>query len=481
VVSGIRMALLSGSARVLLILAAVLAPAGCNRQNKADHNNQAATALDVHAAPRGLPTLAPMLARIAPAVVNISVQGTVRVQIPPGRIPRLGGYSGPSQRPRTERFLAVGSGIIIDAARGYVVTNNHVVKNAQRIQVSLSDRRERQATLVGVDPQSDIAVLKLDADNLKGIPLGTSGGLKVGDYVVAIGDPYGIGQTTTFGIVSALGRTDLGIDNYEDFIQTDASINPGNSGGALVNMAGQLIGMNTAIFSGSGGNVGVGFAIPVDMIRTIARELIRSGRVSRGSLGVTVQNLTPALARAFDSRISSGALVSEVKSHSPAATAGFRSGDVITRMNGITIASSNDLRTRVADETPGTSVHLGFLRDGSMHTATVRLVALEHFMAPANAPAASAISDPLAGVKTGAIPPRNPAHGKVAGVYVTAVAPYSNAATAGLQQGDIIRDADRRPVASPADLQNILRAHPVGRPLLLRVTHDNEVVFLAVG
>jgi Do/DeqQ family serine protease len=471
---------LAGCAGALLILASLLAPAGCNRQNKAEQDRQPATALSVHATPKGLPTLAPMLARVSPAVVNISVQGTIQVQNPPGQNPRPGQFFGLSQKPHTERFQAVGSGVIIDAVQGYVVTNNHVVKNAQRIQLTLSDRRERQAKLVGADPQSDIAILKLDADSLKDIPLGTSSDLRVGDYVIAIGDPYGIGQTTTFGIVSALGRTDLGIENYEDFIQTDASINPGNSGGALVNMAGQLVGMNTAIYSGSGGSVGVGFAIPVDMVRTIARELIQSGKVSRGSLGVTVQDLTPELARAIDSRISAGALVSQVKPDSPGAKAGIKYGDVIMRMNDIVIVSSNDLRNRVAEEPPGTSVRLAFLRDGRGQAATVRLVALEHFVAPASAPGASTISGPLAGVKTGAIPPKSPEHGKVTGVYVADVAPYSNAATAGLRQGDIILDADRKPVASPTDLKNALKAHPAGRPLLLRVARNDAVAFLAL-
>ena len=468
--------------RPFLILAAILAPSGCNRQNSAERDRQAAMdPLAAHAAPKGLPTLAPLLARVEPAVVNIAVQGTIQVRNPPNRNSHLSRYNSNSQKLHTERFTSVGSGVIIDAAQGYVVTNNHVVKNGQRIQVSLGDGRQRQAKLVGTDPQSDIAILKVDSDDLKAISLGTSRGLKVGDYVIAIGDPYGIGQTTTFGIVSALGRTDLGIEKYEDFIQTDAAINPGNSGGALINMAGQLVGMNTAIYSGSGGSVGVGFAIPVDMIRMIARELIRSGKVSRGSLGVTVQDLTPALARAFNSRISAGALISEVKPHSPGAAAGFKSGDVITSLNDITIASSNELRIRVADEPPGSSVRLAFLRDGSEKTATVRLAALEHFAASAKAAGAPTIITPLAGVKTGAIPPNQTEHGTIAGVYVADVAPYSNAATAGLQEGDIILDADTKPVASAAQLQNVVKAHTASRPLLLRITRDKSILFLAIG
>jgi Do/DeqQ family serine protease len=478
-----RMTSLLGRARVLLVFAAVLALAGCNRQNKAEQERQVA-ALGAHPTPKGLPTLAPMLAKVSPAVVNISVVGTRPVQNPLFQNPRFHKSFGPSQKSQTEHFWAIGSGVIIDAAHGYVVTNNHVVENAQRIQVTLSDRRQREVKLVGTDPQSDIAILKINAGDLKGIPFGTSKDLQVGDYVAAIGDPFGIGQTATLGIVSALGRTDLGLDSYEDFIQTDAAINPGNSGGALVNTAGQLVGMNTAIFSESGDNVGVGFAIPVDMIRTIAGELIRSGKVSRGSLGVVIQDLTPAIARAMGSNISAGALVSQVKPSSPAAKAGTKSEDVITRMNGIVIASSNDLRNAISQEPPGAVVHLALLRNDRELTASVKLVASqEAAMTQSNAPGPQANSGGglLSGAKTGAIPPGNPNHGKVNGVYLTGVAPKSIAAAAGLRQGDIILDADRKPVATIADFDNVVKVHPAGRPLLLRISRGSAFLFLALG
>lgn len=471
---------LSRSVRLLLIVAAVLAPAGCNRQNRAEQDRQLAAALSAHATPRGLPTLAPMLAKVSPAVVNISVEGTIEVQNPLSQDPFFRRFFGLSQGSEKEHFNAVGSGVIIDAREGYLVTNNHLVKNAQAIQVTLSDRRQREAKLVGADPQSDIAILRIDASGLKGVPLGTSKDLKVGDYVVAIGDPFGIGQTATFGIVSALGRTNLGIENYEDFIQTDAAVNPGNSGGALVNMAGQLVGMNTAILSRSGGNAGVAFAIPVDMIRMIARELIEAGRVSRGSLGVVIQDLTPAIARAIGSKISAGALVSQVKPQSPAAKAGIQSGDVITRMNSIAIASGSDLRNAVGEEPPGTIVHLGFLRDGREQATAVRLAALDRPAPPPNAPDPPAAEGPLAGVKTGTIPPESAEHVR-AGVYVADVSPDSAAAAAGLHQGDIILDADRKPVTTPADLAQIARANPAGRPLLLRIARANAILFVALG
>ncbi|HEY6578329.1 MAG TPA: DegQ family serine endoprotease [Rhizomicrobium sp.] len=467
-------------ARVAAVMLLSLASASCGRQN--DHDRQVGAALRAHAPPDDLPTLAPMLAKVSPAVVNISVQGTIQVaENPAFQDPLFRQFFGIPEQPQTERFQAVGSGVIIDAARGLIVTNNHVVKNAQEIQVTLKDRRQRSAKLIGADPQTDIAVLQIPADNLKDLPLGASKDLRVGDYVVAIGDPFGIGQTATFGIVSALGRTGLGIENYEDFIQTDASINPGNSGGALVNMAGQLIGMNTAILSRSGGNVGVGFAIPVDMVRTIARELIESGKISRGALGVSIQDLTPGLARAMGMKISAGALVSQVQPNSPAAKAGIKSGDVVTQLNGASIASGADLRNAVGEESPGTDVRLTLLRNGRQQTVSVTLEALN---AAAGKPAPAAAQPQtklLSGVTTGAIPQSDPNYGTANGVYVENVDPASAAANAGLDQGDIIVSVDRTPVATTSDLDRVLRKHPQGKPVLLQIRRANATLFLAIG
>ncbi|MGH6889172.1 MAG: Do family serine endopeptidase [Rhizomicrobium sp.] len=466
---------------LLVAILAALAPAACGRQNRAQEDRQVAVALRAHAPPGNLPTLAPMLAKVSPAVVNISVHGTVEVaQNPLYQNPLFRQFFGIPEQPQTEQFQAVGSGVIIDASRGFLVTNDHVVKNAQEIQVTLKDRRQITAKLIGADPQTDIAVLQIPADGLNAIPLGQSKDLRVGDYVIAIGDPFGIGQTATFGIVSALGRTGLGIENYEDFIQTDASINPGNSGGALVNMAGQLIGMNTAILSRSGGNVGVGFAIPVDMVRTITRELIETGKISRGALGVTIQNFTPAIARAMNSKISSGALVAQVHQGSPAAKAGIRSGDVITAMNGISIASGNDLRNSVSEESPGTAVRLTFLRSGRQHTARVVLEALNTATVQATQGGAQSRSDVLSGLHTGAIPQTSPAYGE-GGVYVERVDPGSAAAQAGLEAGDIILRADRKPVATPDELDRAARAHASASPLLLQIRRGGAVLFVAIG
>ncbi|MGH6877693.1 MAG: trypsin-like peptidase domain-containing protein, partial [Rhizomicrobium sp.] len=302
----------SALARIAAIALLSLAAASCGRQSGQDR--QVAATLRAHAPPDGLPTLAPMLAKVSPAVVNISVQGTIQVaQNPAFQDPLFRQFFGIPAQPQTERFQAVGSGVIIDAARGLIVTNDHVVKNAQEIQVTLKDRRQRTAKLIGADPQTDIAVLQIPAVNLKDIPLGTSKDLRVGDYVVAIGDPFGIGQTATFGIVSALGRTGLGIESYEDFIQTDASINPGNSGGALVDLQGRLIGINTAILAPGGGNIGIGFAVPINMARQVMDQLLRYGEVKRGRIGVAIQDLTPDIAQALGTTHTQGAVIARVE------------------------------------------------------------------------------------------------------------------------------------------------------------------------
>ena len=467
--------------RVLVILLFSLALVACGQHDTAAQREERSVALSADAPPQGLPTLAPMLAKVSPAVVNISVQGTEEVaQNPLFQDPLFRQFFNIPQGPSTERFQAVGSGVIIDAEHGYVITNNHVVKNAQEIQVTLEDRRQFNAKLAGTDPQTDIAVLKIEADSLAALPLGISQDLKVGDYVVAIGDPFGLGQTATFGIVSALGRTGLGIEGYEDFIQTDASINPGNSGGALVNMAGQLIGMNTAILSQSGGNVGVGFAIPVDMVRTITQELIASGKVSRGELGVRVQNLTPVLAQAMGINVSSGALVSQVVPGSAAAKAGMKSGDVITKLDENPVTSGSDLRNGIGEKAPGTSVRLTLLHDGKERTVTATLEAVTTASA-SEAAGTQQKSAFLSGLTIGPIPQNDPHYGKVKGVYVASVDPASAAALAGLQQGDIITSVGRAPVGTTGQFNRIVRDHAKGKPLLLEVQRGNSSLFIAIA
>jgi Do/DeqQ family serine protease len=466
---------------VFVILLLSLGSVACGQNAAAAQHQRRSIALSAEPPPQGLPTLAPMLAKVSPAVVNISVQGTEKLaQNPLFQDPLFRQFFGIPRGPVTERFQAVGSGVIIDAGQGYVITNNHVVKNAQEIQVTLKDRRQLNAKLVGSDSLTDIAVLKIQADSLAAMPMGISKDLKVGDYAVAIGDPFGVGQTATFGIVSALGRTGLGTGGYENFIQTDAAINPGNSGGALVNMAGQLIGMNTAIISQSGGNIGIGFAIPVDMVRTIAQELIATGKVSHGELGVEVQDLTPVLAQAMGINVSSGALVSQVVPGSPAAKAGIKSGDVITNLDGNPITGSSDLRISIGEKAPGTTIRLTLLRNGK----ELKLAATLESQKAASAPAAAATRQEMAflsGLTVGPIPQDDPNYGQVKGVYVDNVDPANAAALAGLQQGDIITSVDRTPVGTIDQFNDVVREHAKGKPLLLEVQRGSSLMFIAIA
>lgn len=311
-----------------------------------------------------LPSLAPMLEKATPAVVNIATVGIRRSHRPSYTDPLFEHFFG-GRIPSERRSRGTGSGVIIDAKNGHIVTNYHVVAGANSIVVTLNDGRKAPATIIGTDPRADIAVIKIKEKGLVALPLGNSDQLRVGDFAVAIGNPYGLGQSVTSGIISALGRTDLGIEEYEDFIQTDASINPGNSGGALVDLNGRLIGINTAILGGDGGgNVGIGFAIPVNMMKNIVKQLVAYGQVERGQLGVVVQDLDHRLAKALGTRDNRGAVVAEVVYGSPADLAGLRSGDVITHINGKKIKSANDVRNKVGTMRIGTRVNIDIFREG---------------------------------------------------------------------------------------------------------------------
>lgn len=308
-----------------------------------------------------LPSLAPMLKRTTPAVVNIATTGARTVQNPLAQDPFFRRFFDlPRQTQR--RTQSLGSGVIVDAEQGLILTNQHVIKHARQITVTLTDGREAQATLIGADQKADLAVIKIDTPNLTAVDWFDSEQLEVGDFVVAIGNPFGLGQTVTSGIVSAMGRSGLGIEEYEDFIQTDASINPGNSGGALVNLRGELVGINTAIIGPAGGNVGIGFAIPANMAKQMMQQLVKYGEVRRGSLGVAVQTLTPELADALGVKTRRGAVISRVLRDSPAARAGIEPGDVVTALDGRRVREAESLINLIGLKPVGTTVRLSIAR-----------------------------------------------------------------------------------------------------------------------
>ena len=327
---------------------------------------------------RGVLTLAPVIERVTGAVVNIATSSRIAVPANPLlQDPFFRRFFGVPDQPRERRVLSAGSGVIVDAANGYVLTNNHLIGNADQILVTLKDGRELPARLIGSDPGTDIALLHVDGAELTALSFGDSENLQVGDLVIAIGNPFGIGQTVTSGIVSALGRRGLGIEGYEDFIQTDASINPGNSGGALVNSKGELVGINTAILGPAGGNVGIGFAVPSNMARAVMDQLVAYGEVRRGRLGVTVQDLTPALAEALDLRSARGAVVTQVEPGSPATRAGLRPGDVIVEINRRPIDNATDLRNLVGLSEVGGALDITFYRDGREQRVSTQVGQLE--------------------------------------------------------------------------------------------------------
>src|SRR5215208_23939 len=327
------------------------------------------------AAGGAVPSLAPMLARITPGVVNIAVRGKVREQNPLLQDPFFRRFFDlpQNQRPQERETQSTGSGVIVDAANGYVLTNGHVVENATKIEVTTKDNRRLKAKLVGRDPDTDIAVLQIPTNNLTAVPLGDSDRLQVGDFVLAIGNPFGLGQTVTSGIVSALGRSGLGIEGYEDFIQTDASINPGNSGGPLVNFNGECVGINTAILAPGGGNIGIGFAVPVNMARRVMDQLIRHGEVKRGRIGVAIQDLTPDLADAMKTSHTTGAVIARVDPGSPAERAGLRNGDLVVAANGVPIRSGTQLRNVIGLTSIGSDVALTVDRRGSEYKVSVSI------------------------------------------------------------------------------------------------------------
>ncbi len=418
-----------------------------------------------------LPTLAPMLEQTLPAVVNIATRTRIAVQQNPLlNDPVFRHFFNIPDEPPERYSQSLGSGVVVDAQKGYILTNNHVVENADEISVHLADGRTIPAALVGTDPETDVAVIKVKADKLVAIATADSDQLRVGDFVVAIGNPFGLGQTVTSGIVSAVGRSGLGIEGYEDFIQTDASINPGNSGGALVNLRGQLEGINTAILSQSGGNVGIGFAIPINMAKEVMAQLIEHGEVRRGQLGAQAQDLTPELASAFGITDQHGAVVTQVTQGSPAAKAGLKSGDIITAINGRRMRDASDVRNAVGLLRIGQEVELQVARSGKMRTIKAKI----------EEPKATNLEGRklytrLDGAQLGDIVEGMPYYGKIEGVVVLESVPGSPAWVAGLRTGDVIVQANHRDVT---DLESLRAAINPKAPLLLNVQRRDGALFI---
>jgi serine protease Do/serine protease DegQ len=383
----------------------------------------------------GLPTLAPILEKVTPAVVNIAVlQKSPEEENPLMRDPFFRRFFGVPQQ--QEPQIAAGSGVIVDAKNGYVITNSHVVKDAREILITLKDNRRLPAKLVGSDPGTDIAVLKVEPKNLVEAKFGDSDALQVGDFVMAIGNPFGIGQTATSGIVSALGRSGLSVEGYEHFIQTDAPINPGNSGGALVNLKGELIGINSAIIGPAGGNVGIGFAVPSVMAKAVMDQLVRFGEVKRCRLGIAMSNATCV----------EGAQIAEVEAKSPAAQAGLRKGDVVTALNGHPVRGSAELRARLGVVPAGETVELKIQRGNESQVIKARIAEVER------QPAGGQSVPELAGASLAEVQ-----RGKNRAVGVTAVEPGSRAFSHGVRAGDIIIGVNQRRVNNVQELSKALR------------------------
>lgn len=418
-----------------------------------------------------LPSLAPMIKKVGPSVVNISTYTTRRVQQNPllndPFFRRFFNVPQGLQQPQTRRSQSAGSGVIIDAAKGTVVTNHHVVDGADEIHVALADGRSYKAKLIGSDPEVDIAVLQLESfKDLTQLAIADSDQLEVGDFVVAIGNPFGLGQTVTSGVVSALGRSGLGIEGYESFIQTDASINPGNSGGALVNLRGELVGINTAIIAPAGGNVGIGFAIPVNMSKSSIDQILEHGEVKRGQLGVVIQDLTRELAEAFElDEQQRGAVIAEVQRGSAADKAGLKNGDIVISIDGDVIETSAQLRNKIGQRRIGDTVKLTILRDGRSKVIKAKVGEASAVMA-----------------SNGSIHPfldgANLRMNSDNEVEVAAIERGSAAAQSGLRPGDVILSVNRKNISSLKELSSAVKSSD--RRLVLRIKRGNAALYLVL-
>jgi Do/DeqQ family serine protease len=419
-----------------------------------------------------MPSLAPMVKRASPSVVNIATRGTVKER-EGQRNPLLDDpffrrffENPPDAKPRERQFQSAGSGVIVDAANGYIITNYHVVENASEITITLLDDRTFTAKVVGSDEGADIALLQAKQPNLVAMPMGDSGRLEVGDFVVAIGNPFGLQHTVTAGIVSALGRSGINPEGYEDFIQTDASINPGNSGGALVNLRGELVGINSAILSGNGGNIGIGFAIPVNMVKGVMDQLIKYGQVKRGILGVSIYPVSPEIAKEYGLTESSGALVTAVAPGSSAEHAGIKTGDIITSINGVMMKRPGEVRNTIGMLRVGDKVDIGLLRDGKPQ----KITALIMERAETETANAADINQGLEGAELADAP-------NGSGVLVRSVQEGSPAAAAGIKANDLIVGVGRTPVTGTKGFREAAKGANV---LVLNIRRGSLVLLIPI-
>ncbi len=439
---------------------------------------------------------APMIKGVLPSVVNISTSKVVKAsaedfsgsdEIPPmfqqffgQQMPGGQNFEGRMQKPRNHREDSLGSGVVV-SPDGYILTNNHVIDGATDVRVTFGDKRQLEAKVIGADPKTDIAVLKVEGSGFSPITVGDSSKVQVGDYALAVGDPFGVGQTVTMGIVSAMNRGNLGIEDYEDFIQTDAPINPGNSGGALVNDRGELIGINTAILShGSGGNEGIGFAVPVNLARDVMNQILDHGKVNRAYLGIMVQDVTPGIAKAMGLHDMQGVLVGDVTPSGPAQKSGIQRGDVILELNGKTMADSRELRMAISMMNPDATVKLKVLHDGTPSNMNVKLGVLPGDKEQAKTEEGGS-EGILEGVTLENLDSRTARElglsAATTGVVVTDIDPSSPEASSGLQKGDVIQEVNHQPVKNVSQLEEAI--HKAGKNPLLLVNRHGSTLFIA--
>jgi len=435
---------------------------------------------------RGVLTMAPLLERVTPAVVSIDIRGTAKTPQSSSRneelLERFFGGRMPDAQPREKRGL--GSGVIVDASKGLIITNAHVIDGADEITVTLEDKRQLEAEIVGTDKKTDIALIKVSARGLKELKLARVSDVKVGDYVIAVGNPFGLSHSVTSGIVSALGRDRGGSrDGYQDFIQTDASINPGNSGGALVNSKGELIGINSAIVSRSGGNQGIGFAVPTNIVQGVMRQLVSYGEVRRGRIGVLIGDITPTLKEALDLTTLDGALVSDVVEDSPAEKAGLKRDDVIVAFNGGDILDASDIRNAVGLIEPGERADITYLREGKRRTTRIEIEAVEDGEDGDEDSGVTASSGEdktvsFSGADLSDIPGDLDLRGGNEGVYIATVERGSKAQRAGLRKGDVIRAVNRQDIMDLDDFEDIIGDED--GPYALSVERNGSTFYAAV-